>query len=116
MTKFSMRSRVGQKLAWLLPILPLLVGCVIPPPNFTGTASETNQAVTQPAGDSAAVVTEANGLTAEQQLLLAQLPSKGPAPELTNEVWLNTETYGGGALQLADLRGSVVIVEFWTYG
>jgi hypothetical protein len=40
------------------------------------------------------------------------LPDLGPAPELTNEVWLNTEA----PLRLADLRGRVILLEMWTYG
>jgi hypothetical protein len=36
----------------------------------------------------------------------------GPAPEITNEIWLNTD----GALPLASLRGQVVLIEFWTFG
>jgi len=39
------------------------------------------------------------------------LPDMGLAPEISNEVWINSEN----ALQLADLRGEVVMVEFWTY-
>ena len=40
------------------------------------------------------------------------LPDLGPAPELTNSVWLNTDS----PLRLADLRGKVVGVEMWTFG
>ena len=40
------------------------------------------------------------------------LENLGPAPELTNEVWINTDQ----PLRLADLRGNVVLLEMWTYG
>jgi hypothetical protein len=42
----------------------------------------------------------------------APLPDLGPAPELTNEVWLNVEA----PLRLADLRGKVVAIDMWTFG
>ncbi len=42
----------------------------------------------------------------------ASLPDLGPAPELTNETWLNASA----SLRLADLHGKVVIVEMWTLG
>ena len=41
----------------------------------------------------------------------AQLADLGEAPELTNEVWLNTDA----SLRLADLRGQVVLLEMWTF-
>ncbi|MEC4674650.1 MAG: hypothetical protein VST68_10710, partial [Nitrospirota bacterium] len=34
-----------------------------------------------------------------------------PAPEITNKTWLNAKPH-----RLADLRGQVVLVEFWTFG
>lgn len=40
------------------------------------------------------------------------LPDLGPAPELKNDVWLNTET----PLRLTDLSGQVVVLDMWTYG
>jgi hypothetical protein len=40
------------------------------------------------------------------------LQNLGPAPELQNEIWLNTDH----ALRLADLRGSVVLIDMWTFG
>ena len=43
---------------------------------------------------------------------LTSLPDFGPAPELTNNTWLNVDA----PLRLADLRGKVVIVEMWTFG
>jgi len=42
----------------------------------------------------------------------ADLEDYGAAPELTNEVWLNTDQ----PLRLADLRGNVVLLEMWTFG
>ena len=36
----------------------------------------------------------------------------GPAPELTNTVWLNTDQ----PLRLEDLRGKVVLIDMWTFG
>jgi hypothetical protein len=42
----------------------------------------------------------------------APYPDLGAAPELTNEVWLNTPQ----ALRLADLRGQVVLLDMWTFG
>jgi len=43
---------------------------------------------------------------------IASLPDLGPAPELTNEVWLNVDA----PLRLADLRGKVVAIDMWTFG
>ncbi len=42
------------------------------------------------------------------------LPHLGPAPEFTdNQRWFNTP--GGRPLTLAEMRGHVVLVDFWTY-
>ena len=42
----------------------------------------------------------------------ADLENLGPAPELANETWLNTEQ----PLRLAGLAGKVVLLEMWTFG
>ena len=39
-------------------------------------------------------------------------PDHGPAPELQNTVWLNTDQ----ALHLADLKGKVILLDMWTFG
>ena len=41
----------------------------------------------------------------------ASLPDLGPAPELTNDTWLNVDS----PLRIADLQGKVVIVEMWIF-
>jgi hypothetical protein len=48
----------------------------------------------------------------KQEPIPSNLPDLGTAPELANEIWLNTPT----PLRLADLRGKVVLLEMWTFG
>ena len=47
-----------------------------------------------------------------QELDELHLKNHGLAPELTNQVWLNTDH----PLRLADLKGKVVLIEMWTFG
>jgi len=47
-----------------------------------------------------------------KQPVKADLEDLGPAPELANEVWLNTDQ----PLRLQDLRGNVVLLDMWTFG
>ena len=47
-----------------------------------------------------------------QTTTTADLPNLGEAPELTNEIWLNTDQ----PLRLADLGGKVVLLDMWTFG
>jgi len=49
---------------------------------------------------------------AEEQPLQADLPDLGPAPELNNDVWLNTDE----PMRLENLRGKVVLLDMWTFG
>jgi len=49
--------------------------------------------------------------TVNPETMAEQLEDLGAAPELNNEVWLNTET----PLRLASLRGQVVLLEMWTF-
>ena len=43
----------------------------------------------------------------------APYPNLGVAPEIQDKVWLNTKD--NQPLRLADLRGQVVLLEFWTF-
>ena len=70
----------------------ILFGC-----STRGTSSPQN-AVSQP--------------TEEPMPKAASLPDLGPAPELTNDTWLNVDS----PLRLADLRGKVVLIDMWTFG
>lgn len=47
-----------------------------------------------------------------EQVEVPALPDLGPAPELENEIWLNTDR----PLRLAELRGQVVLLDMWTFG
>jgi len=42
----------------------------------------------------------------------SDLPDLGPAPELENEIWLNSDQ----PLRLANLGGKVVLLDMWTFG
>ena len=44
--------------------------------------------------------------------IVVNLPDLGEAPEFRNDVWLNSEE----PVKLADQRGKVVLLEFWTFG
>jgi thiol-disulfide isomerase/thioredoxin len=48
----------------------------------------------------------------KEQSAQADYSDLGPAPELSGDVWLNSDS----PLRLAGLRGKVVLVEMWTFG
>jgi len=50
------------------------------------------------------------GVTAAPKNAIARLVGQ-PAPEIGNDTWIHTEP-----LRLKDLKGKVVLLEFWTYG
>jgi thiol-disulfide isomerase/thioredoxin len=108
----------------------LLAGCAFPAPSLSNSLSPAAGQKPAPAIDiTQATPTVASqaaqrvvlptitpdpldaGSTEEQQALLASLRNFGPAPEILNDTWLNSQS-----LRLADLRGKVVMVEFWTFG
>jgi len=74
-----------------------------PTPDSGMTAPSEEEPPAAPSADTGAIV------PADQP---PDLPNMGPAPELENEVWLNVAE----PLRLADLRGSVVALDMWTFG
>jgi hypothetical protein len=48
----------------------------------------------------------------KRTLRIEDLPDRGAAPELENEIWLNVES----PLRISELKGKVVLLDFWTFG
>jgi len=88
-----------QRYGYILLVLFLLAGCV------SGDAAPR-------AGSSPSVNASQETSAPPTELSAVPLENLGPAPELTNDVWLNAEK----PLRLAELRGNVVLLEMWTYG
>ena len=82
-----------RKLLFLVLILPVaLSACVVPPmPATTDTV---------PPGDQ------------DRAADMSNLPDLGPAPEIANTVWINSDR----PLRLAELEGKVVLIDMWTFG
>jgi len=99
----------------------LLAACAIPPsplstqpsllPDKAATTITLIPTPVAPSVVQATTTEQSDTLTDAQRQLLAGLPNLGMAPELQNTTWFNSDP-----LQLANLRGKVVMVEFWTYG
>ena len=81
---------------------------------LTGCATASGNVSNAPASGSGLPLPDAGQANApeSEQPLRADLPDLGPAPELTNQVWLNTDE----PLRLEDLRGKVVLLDMWTFG
>ena len=94
----------------------LLAACsTIGSPLASETPSKTDAAPSSspqptPSTTSAVAPTETRGEGFHP--LRVDLPDLGPAPELENQVWLNTDQ----PLRLADLGGKVVLLDMWTFG
>ena len=68
-----------------------------------------SDAPTEPSGTTAQADSTQGGTV--EQVIEKIIPKGPPAPEIVSSVWLNSP-----ALSTQDLRGHVVVVEFWTFG
>jgi hypothetical protein len=106
MVKFRrvvIRENLGKLLVMIICAL-LLVGCNGAIAGLSG----------RPAQDSplASPSKTQKGPTTQPNNIEILLENYGPAPELTNEVWLNTKD----PLRFSELRGKVVLLDMWTFG
>ena len=120
---FRSRER-GLRIAAGVAMLALAVGLVfnVPQalqrlvPDYTADLQEqlTDSDAAKDALDLGGLVTDENRQLDNCTNGATELESCGPAPEIRGiEEWLNTPDAGG--LGLEDLRGKVVLVDFWAY-
>jgi thiol-disulfide isomerase/thioredoxin len=102
--------RFPSKFSGVLVLVGVLAAACAPAAATNPPATEPQSAVEPAQG----VDTVPATVPAPTAVPAMQLEDFGPAPELTNTVWLNTP--GNQPLRLADLRGKVVALEFWTFG
>ena len=82
-----------RTLIFLVLIMPvMLTACTVPP--------------IQPSGDSS------TPQESDRSIVRSDLPDLGPAPEIANTVWINSDR----PLRLAELEGKVVLIDMWTFG
>ena len=87
-----------------IPILPaVLAACLVPPmqPEIDPGAP-----TPQPAADPGPTDGQ------DRPVVRSDLPDLGPAPEIANTVWINSDR----PLRLAELEGKVVLIDMWTFG
>ncbi len=94
---------------YLIGLITLfLVGCAAAE---TGPSSEEKQNESSQAPATSALSASAKRAYSEQTIR-SELDDYGLAPELINEVWLNTDQ----PLRLSELQGKVVLLDMWTFG
>ena len=75
-------------------------------------AACTSPAVEEADSGEVAILASGTIVPPTREEIVVDLPDRGEAPEFRNEVWLNSD----GPVTLADQRGKVVLLEFWTFG
>ncbi len=98
-------------LAFGAALLLVSVGCVVQSTEpADGTPIENDVAQSDDARQQSAAEPAAG--PAELPTAPPALPDMGAAPEIGNEIWINSDV----PLTLASQRGKVVLLEFWTFG
>lgn len=92
---------------WHRRVLVWPLVCVLLAACAAGGQDPMEQATAAAGGDGGTGQVEA-----AMEINATKLKDLGPAPELANEVWLNTDR----SLRLEDLRGKVVLLDMWTFG
>lgn len=88
-----------------------------PAPTFVSSKPANAASATSVSGGETNMAKPAQAMVQMVQPVSANLPSppnldkKQPAPDFDNQTWINSEK-----LDLAALKGKVVLVEFWTFG
>lgn len=103
-----------RKIIILLLILPAaLTACLVPPMQSATDPAPTDgqdREVEAPAPQSATDPAPASDQ--DRSVVRSDLPDLGPAPEIANTVWINSDR----PLRLAELEGKVVLIDMWTFG
>ena len=101
-----MRGSVWQTAVFLL-VLMIFTACTpaeeSSPNAVNGAENEISSSV-----EETAVIPE----TPTEEVIVVNLEDLGPAPEIENEIWLNSAK----PLPLSSQKGKVVLLEFWTFG
>lgn len=90
----------------------VLVACFAGSSGLEPAARVDNSSNTTSDGEARSAATVVPVASPTLEPVPVELPNLGSAPEITNEVWINTNE----PVTLASSRGKVVLLEFWTFG